>query len=701
LERPAHNARAQFAWTIWHCLTLSALLGAAWLTPWRARLGLGQVSNADALFSLLSLAAILVSALVWRWHPWDMTQKWSLWLHALSAAAIVRLMSSVLAWAVPPSASGFETSARLAAVIIVSVLALDLRLASYRRGGNDLIPVLVYLERARPVRGSVAVDRYWYPTLRYFYEYGPFVSSSLYPSSFRLPNWSGPKPLVSWQTRYLVTSRTLQQARSFFTTTLREIRISRISCFGSSRSLHPLCIPMTEVSSRQNSDRSSGPRVVIVGAGFTGLAAGYELAKRKLRPTILEAEPEPGGLAGTFNVGDTRLERFYHHWFTNDRFLMELATELGLANSLIYRHARTGIYYANSMLRLSSPLDVLRFQPLSVVDRLRLGVVVLAARTIRRWQDLDDKPAAVWLRQVCGEKAYRIVWEPLLRGKFGVHADQISAAWFWSKLRLRGSSRGRAGREQLVYCQGGFARLADAMTSQIEAAGGRVITGSAVVALSTINGRISSVSTADEKYPADAVILTTPLPIAAGLLSGHVPRRYFENLSRIRFLANRCLVLELDRALSDLYWINVNDPSFPFVGVIEHTNFAGDAAYGRRHIVYLSRYCAEDDPFLSLTKEGALAFAFPYLQRMFPTVERRMILNAYSCRADYAQPLVEVGYSKLIPPHVTPIDDVYLATMAQVYPEDRGTNYAIRDGRKVAVALAQSLAKRPPAASLT
>jgi protoporphyrinogen oxidase len=451
---------------------------------------------------------------------------------------------------------------------------------------------------------------------------------------------------------------------------------------------------MTEVITPQSSDRSSGPRVVIVGAGFTGLAAGYELAKRNLRPIILEAEPEPGGLAGTFNVGETRLERFYHHWFTNDRFLMELAAELGLAHSLIYRHARTGIYYTNSMFRLSSPLDVLRFQPLSVADRLRLGMVVLAARSIRRWQELDDKPAVLWLRQICGEKTYQIVWEPLLRGKFGLHADRISAAWFWSKLRLRGSSRGRDGREQLVYCQGGFARLADAMTSQIEGAGGRVITGSPVTALSTANGRIISVSTADQNYPADAVILTTPLPIAAELLNGHVPRHYCEKLSRIRFLANRCLVLELDRALSDLYWINVNDPSFPFIGVIEHTNFADDAAYGRRHIVYLSRYCAANDRFLSLTDEEALAFAFPYLKRMFPAVERHMILNAHSWCADYAQPLVEVGYSKLIPPHDTPIDGVYLATMAQVYPEDRGTNYAIRDGRKVAVMLAHWLAKR-------
>jgi len=456
---------------------------------------------------------------------------------------------------------------------------------------------------------------------------------------------------------------------------------------------------MTELNSRQDADQAPAKKVVIVGAGFTGLAAGYELAKRNLQPIILEAQPEPGGLAGTFKVGDTRLERFYHHWFTNDRFLMELAAELGLADFLIYRHARTGLYYANSIFQLSSPFDVLRFQPISILDRLRLGGVLLAARCVRRWEDLDDKPAAVWLRQLCGEKGYRIVWEPLLRGKFGIHADRISAAWFWSKLRLRGSSRGRDGREQLVYCKGGFATLADAMVRSIEGAGGRVITSSPVTALCGANGRIDAVVAGEQNYAADAVILTTPLPIAVELLSDHVPQHYRENLSRIQFLSNRCLVLELDRTLSDLYWVNVNDPTFPFVGVIEHTNFAGDPAYGRCHIVYLSRYCAKGDPFLSLTDEEALAFALPYLQRMFPALERQMVLKVHSWRADYAQPLVEVGYRRLIPPHDTPLQGVYLATMAQVYPEDRGTNYAIRDGRKVAVALAQSLAKRSHAIS--
>ena len=192
-------------------LTLSALLGAALLTPrrWRERLGVDQISQEDAMFGALSLAALVLSALVWRWHPWDLTHKWSLWLHGLSAVALVRLAAGVLAWVAPPSLSGIESDARITAVIIVGILALDLRLATHRRGGVTLAPVLAYLERAAPTPGSVAVVSSWRPTLRYFYEYGAFAGSKLYPSSFRFRS-------PDLQTRYLVTTQDLEHARSMF-----------------------------------------------------------------------------------------------------------------------------------------------------------------------------------------------------------------------------------------------------------------------------------------------------------------------------------------------------------------------------------------------------------------------------------------------------------------------------------------------------
>jgi protoporphyrinogen oxidase len=431
--------------------------------------------------------------------------------------------------------------------------------------------------------------------------------------------------------------------------------------------------------------------IVIVGAGFTGLAAAYELTRRGLKPLLIEADAEAGGLAGTFRVDGARLERFYHHWFTSDRHLMALIAELGLSARLEFHQVGTGLYYANSLFRLSSPLDVLKFRALSPLGRLRLGLLPLIARTIRSWQELDDLTAAEWLLRICGREVFDLVWRPLLSGKFGDYALQVSAAWFWSKLRLRGGSRDARGRERLVYCAGGFATVIDALVNAITAAGGRIMLAEKATALTARAGRITGVTAGAITYPADGVIVTTALPDAAELMRDVLPEAEVQNLRRIEYLANRCIVLELARPLSGLYWINVNDPGFPFVGIIEHTNFADAADYGGRHMVYLSRYCVQDDPFLRLDLTAATDYAAESLKRMFPDFRRDMIRTAHSWQAPWAQPIVTKGYHRLIPAHETPIAGLYLATMAQVYPEDRGTNYAIRDGRKVAAQLAEFL----------
>nr|MDQ6881810.1 FAD-dependent oxidoreductase [Pseudomonadota bacterium] len=284
------------------------------------------------------------------------------------------------------------------------------------------------------------------------------------------------------------------------------------------------------------------------------------------------------------------------------------------------------------------------------------------------------------------------VWEPLMRGKFGAVADDVSAVWFWNKLKLRGGSRGKAGEEQLAYYQGGFAALAGSMAQAIRQAGGEVRTSSPVTALQLRDGRAVGVLTAEGPVAADAVVLTTPLPTAADLLAPHVTPQEEQRLRRIRFLANVCIVLELDRSLSETYWLNVNDPGFPFVGVIEHTNFEPASTYAGRHVVYLSKYLPESDALYQMDDEGVVAFTVSHLQRMFPTLEARSVLRAHVWRARHSQPIVERGYSKLIPPTRTGVPGVHLATMAQIYPEDRGTNYAIRQGRDLGRELASDLA---------
>lgn len=424
--------------------------------------------------------------------------------------------------------------------------------------------------------------------------------------------------------------------------------------------------------------------VAIIGAGFCGLAAAYELCKNGMRVTLFEKDPEIGGLAGSFSIGGSRLEKFYHHWFTNDEHVTTLIDELGTRDRIIFRPTRTGMYYANKLFKLSTPLDVLRFRQLPLIDRFRLGLLALRARKFREWRQLESLSASEWLKQMGGEKVYNVVWDPLLRGKFGDYASDVSAVWFWNKLKLRGGSRGRNGNEQLAYYRGGFAALADQIALRIESMGGRIRIDTGVEDLLVSDRKVVGVQAEGEKIAADAVIATPALPLIADLVEPYVSHEYVDKLRRIRYLSSVCLVLELDRSLSDLYWMNVNDPDFPFVGIIEHTNFEPSDSYGGRHLVYLSKYLRDSDRLYHMQDEPLLAYTIPYIRRIFPSFKREWIIASHVWRAQYSQPVVERYYSQLIPNYETPLAGFYLATMAQIYPEDRGTNYAIREGRRIA-----------------
>jgi protoporphyrinogen oxidase len=449
------------------------------------------------------------------------------------------------------------------------------------------------------------------------------------------------------------------------------------------------------------SDGDTRPHVVVIGAGFTGLSAAWELARRGVGVTVLEADPEVGGLAGTFEVQGERLEKFYHHWFTNDAHVGDLVKELGVEDRVVYRPTRTGMYFANSVFRMSSPMDVLKFTPLRLVDRMRLGLLALRARAVKDWKPLEAVTAEEWLVRLGGRNVYRVVWEPLLAGKFGPFASSISAVWFWNKLKLRGGSRDRTGAEMLAYYRGGFAALADRLAEEIVRLGGTIETRRPAVGFEVRDGVVAAVRTPRGPIAADAVLATTSLPIFADLVEPHVEPNYVERLRAIDYLANVCLVLELDRSLSSTYWLNVNDPGFPFVGVIEHTNFEPASTYGGRHIVYLSKYLPESAELFRMTEDEVVAYCLPYLERMFPAFDRRWILGAHVWKARFSQPIVTRHYSEMIPGVETPVQELFLSTMAQVYPEDRGTNYAIREGREVGRQLAARLTRVGAASGVT
>lgn len=424
--------------------------------------------------------------------------------------------------------------------------------------------------------------------------------------------------------------------------------------------------------------------VVIIGGGFSGLAAAYHLLGSGAKITILEEQPDLGGLAGCFEVSPgVTLEKFYHHWFTSDTDILGLVNELGLDSALQYNKTNTGLYHANSVFRLASPIDLLKFTALPFFDRIRTGFMALTARRIRDWHSLEDLSAEEWIISLAGRRSYEVIWQPLLKGKFGVEAENVSAVWFWNKLKLRGSSRGKGGSESLVYLHGGFSALLKALRKRLEDAGVEIRTSTAVNEITINNGRADGVITSTGRLEADAVLATVPLPVFIKLAPG-LPQAFKAAAAGIRFLGNICLIFRLRQSLSSTYWLNVADPSFPFVGVIEHTNMDSRSNYGGEHIAYVSKYLPTSDPLFALEKEALLDYSLPYLQRIFPEFSRDWIIDCALWRASYSQPVITRNYSEHVPPFQTPAGNLWLCTMAQIYPEDRGTNYAVKYGRLVA-----------------
>lgn len=425
--------------------------------------------------------------------------------------------------------------------------------------------------------------------------------------------------------------------------------------------------------------------VVIVGAGFTGLTAAYALSKRGKRVQVLEADDTPGGLAGIFNFSDgTRVEKFYHHWFNNDIYVPELVKELGLDGDVMLLPTRTGMYFNGRIWKLSSPLDLLRFKALSLTDRIRLGLLVLQVRRIKDWKTIEHLSIREWLEPLCGKSVYKVVWEPLINAKFSVFAEAVNAVWMWKKLVLRGSTRNDKGGEELAYFKGGFGRLAAELVVAIKKHGGEVRFGQRVTGVEASGSRIHALLTDQAAVHAEQYLFTPAFPIVADILQNVANPEWLASLRRVKYLGNICLVLRLKQSLSETYWLNVNDPGFPFVGVIEHTNFDSPENYQGTHIVYLSRYLATADPVWLYTDDAYFDFAMQHLKRMFPNMAQSWVVDYKVWRAEYAQPVTERNYASYVPPQETPFENLLISTMAQIYPEDRGTNYAIREGRSSA-----------------
>ena len=434
---------------------------------------------------------------------------------------------------------------------------------------------------------------------------------------------------------------------------------------------------------------SSPPRIAVIGGGFAGLAAAYRLAQAGVEVSLFERSGSLGGLAMTLPLGDREIEKYYHHWFTSDRDILDLVAELGLRDQLRWISPVMGMFREGRVYRFTSPLDLLRFRPFSLRAKLRFGLSTLFLQRYPRRDRFEGVSAAWWLRRVAGREVYETVWGPLLRAKFGRHAEAISMAWIWSKMRVRGTSRTQGGnQESLGYLNGGFGIVARRLARAIGERGGAVHTAEPVRRIRAVAEAADplqrlEVETTRRRERFAAVIATVAPPLLARL-APDLPDPYRRSCEAIEHSAILCTMLLLRRSLSPIYWMNISDAEIPFGGLIEHTNFVSPELYGNRRILYISHYLDPDDPAYRFDAHELFAHYRPGLARVQPAFDDAWVERQFEFRDRYAQPIVTVDYHRRLLPLRAPLPGLFVATMSQIYPEDRGTNYAVRIGGEAA-----------------
>lgn len=424
-------------------------------------------------------------------------------------------------------------------------------------------------------------------------------------------------------------------------------------------------------------------KIAIIGAGYGGMAAAWDLRKAGHEVTIYESADYVGGLASGFKEPgwDWSVEKFYHHWFASDKDMLGLLEELGLRGKARFPRPYTVIYHEGRFYPLDSIIKAILFPGLGWgLDKIRFGLVGLYLRLTTDWKTLEKYTVDEWMRKWTGEKVYKLMWEPLVIGKFGEkYYKQVNMAWMWARLHARTT--------RLGTFEGGFQAFADQFAEKLRGAGVEIKLSTPVTHIQRNAGPGAfELTTADGVATADKALVTLS-PGAAAKMVPSLPREYLEGLLRLKSMGAVVMVLSLKHQLSEegYYWYNIpKSAGFPFLAVVEHTNFVPPENFGGDHIVYIGDYLEPEHEHFRLTQEELLEKFAPNLKKFNPSFQMDWVKKAWLFRAAYAQPVPLVNHSQNIPAIETPIEGLYFASMSQVYPWDRGTNFAVEIGRRAA-----------------
>lgn len=443
----------------------------------------------------------------------------------------------------------------------------------------------------------------------------------------------------------------------------------------------------------------TAPRIGVIGGGFTGLTAARRLAKDGVEVTVFEASDRLGGLAAGFDLAGHRMEQAYHFLYKTDEHILRLLDELELRDRLTFHKSSVSTYYDGTLYPMESPLDLIRFTPIGFFDRIRAGLTVLWLQRVRDWRGLSQTTALDWLRRYAGRPVADVIWEPLLRGKFDRYYDKVTMSWLWGRIRQRVDSRdAKLGGEALGYIEGGFRRIVDALEADIRAEGGAIHLGTPIteIAHDQAQGEVV-VQAGEHQHRFDRVLATVPSHVFARMISAYESRdpNYFVKLRSIDYLNAVVHVFASRQKFTPYYWHNINSPNSPFVVFIGMTNLVGTDNYGGLNVYYIGDYVPAEHEYMKMEAPALKERWYGELQRIFPHFDRQQVVDDALFKLRNAQHIVDIGFEeRKLTPHATPCPGVLLCNFSQIYPMDRGTNYAVHDGERMARQLLDDLPPR-------
>lgn len=424
-------------------------------------------------------------------------------------------------------------------------------------------------------------------------------------------------------------------------------------------------------------------KIAIIGGGMAGLGAAYELTQENIHEvTIFERSKRLGGLASTVKVSGEQLEAFYHHLFPNCHDIIEVSDKLGISNDFFLKHAKSGIFYGEKIFPFDTAFDLLRFNPLNFWERLRTGLVLASLRLVRNWKRFERVSAHEWSRRKFGERAYSVIWEPLLESKFGSYSRDIGMSWFWGRIYERPSRFG--------YFRGSFATLIDRLGKYLESKGIKIVLGKEIKKIE--RGQDNTfILTMDDKIEVfdHVIIAAAPEPLSK-IAASVLPGDFLNGLGRYKYLGVLCAIVVLKQHLTGYYWINMNEKDSPFLGIIEQTNFVPPETYGGFHPIYLPRYLDTGSDLYHLSDEEVWSRYLPALKKINGNFNEDWIVEKCIFRAPFAQPVITPDYRKILPSYKTPVPNLWWVSMSHVYPWDRGMEHSFHAGKELAQELLRS-----------